>query len=229
MTVNQDCLIVFVLDQSGSMVGVTSQTIEGVNQFMEDQKKVDGQTLVTLTLFDTLFETPYVATPVNKVPNLGTPKNPYAPRGMTALFDAVGDAVKKTEEWVSANEWKGQIKVVILTDGEENSSGQWHLHNPRQNNDDRDIAGLIEWKQNEGWDFVFMGAGGTQWLERTFNTLRSDQFYAYAGGAAATMDAHNHLSASMTHSRMTGQTIGSTMQSNHSHDIDLGDVDNLDS
>lgn len=225
MTVNQDCLIVFVLDQSGSMAGVKPQTVEGVNQFLADQKKVEGQTFITLTLFDTLFETPFVATEIKSIPNLGTSDNPYSPRGMTALFDAVGDAVKKTEEWVSSNDWQGQIKVVILTDGEENSSSKWHIYNPRQDNDDRDIAGLIEWKQNEGWDFVFMGAGGTQWLERTFSSLRSDQFYAYAGDAVATMDAHTHLSASMTRSRMTGNTVGSTMQSDHSHDINLVDGD----
>jgi uncharacterized protein YegL len=221
---NQDCLIVFVLDQSGSMIGVRYQTIEGVNKFLEDQKKVEGQTLVTLTLFDTLFNTPYVAASIDTVANLGTDENTYNPNGMTALFDAVGDAVKRTEEWVSANNWQGQIKVVILTDGEENASSEWHINNPRQDNDDRDIAGLIEWKQNEGWDFVFMGAGGTQWLERTFNTLPSNSFYAYAGDAASTRHAHTHLSASMTTSRVTGNSIGSTMNvdpadNSHVHDI----------
>lgn len=219
-TINQDCLIVFVLDQSGSMVSVRPETCSGYNQFMEDQKKVAGQTLLTLTLFDTLAETPFVAQPVDQVPNLGTSDNPYTPKGMTALFDAVGEAVKKTEEWVSGNNWKGQVKVVILTDGEENSSSKWHVHNPRQENDNRDVAGLIEWKRNEGWDFVFMGAGGTSWLERTFNTLPNNVFYAYAGDAGTTRTAHSLLSASMTQSRVTGNSIGSTMQFNQDNDAD---------
>lgn len=209
---NQDCLIVFVLDQSGSMTNVRPETCAGYNQFIEDQLKVDGQTLVTLTLFDTLTETPFVAQEASTIPSLGSKDNPYTPKGMTSLFDAVGDAVKKTEEWITVSKWQGQVKVVVLTDGEENSSSRWHINNPRKDNDDRDIAGLIEWKQNEGWDFVFLGAGGTQWLERTFNTLDNNVFYAYAGGAQATMDCHNLLSASVTRSRMTGNSVGSTMQ-----------------
>lgn len=209
---NQDCLIVFVLDQSGSMVSVKPETCDGFNQFVEDQKKFEGQTLLTLTLFDTLTETPFVALPVDNLSNLGTSDNPYTPKGMTALFDAVGDAVKKTEEWVSANNWRGQVKVVVLTDGEENSSSRWHINNPRQENDNRDVAGLIDWKRNEGWDFVFLGAGGTSWLERAFSSLPKDYFYAYAGSSTGTRSAHAHLSASMTKSRLTGNNIGSTMQ-----------------
>lgn len=216
----QDCLIVFVLDQSGSMVSVRPETLAGFDQFIEDQKKVDGQTLVTLTLFDTVIKTPFVAQEVGTIPSLGSDGNPYRPGGMTALFDAVGDSIKRTEEWVSANDWQRQIKVVVLTDGEENSSSKWHVKNPRQDNDNRDIAGLIEWKRNEGWDFVFLGAGGTAWLEKTFNTLPNNVFYAYAGDAGSTRSAHAHLSASMTQSRLTGNSIGSTMQepdSTHDH------------
>lgn len=216
----QDCLIVFVLDQSGSMASVRPETRNGFDQFIEDQKKVDGQTLVTLALFDTLISIPFVAQEIDTIPSLGSDDNPYKPGGMTALFDAVGDSIKRTEEWISANDWQGQIKVVVLTDGEENSSSRWHIKNPRLEDDDKDIAGLIEWKQNEGWDFVFMGAGGTQWLERTFNTLANNVFYAYAGDAGSTRSAHAHLSASMTQSRITGNSIGSTMQAEPDSDHD---------
>lgn len=214
----QDCLIVFVLDQSGSMGFVKTETCSGYNEFIEDQKKVQGQTLVTLTLFDTIIKTPFVAQEINTIASLGSIDNPYNPGGLTALFDAVGVSVKRTEEWVSTNDWQGQIKVVILTDGEENSSSEWHVRNPRQDDDDRDIAGLIEWKRNEGWDFVFLGAGGTAWLERTFNTLPNNVFYAYAGDAGSTRSAHAHLSDSMTQSRLTGNSLGSTMQADDSND-----------
>lgn len=212
MQMNQDCLIVFVLDKSGSMMMVTEATCLGYNQFMEEQQKVEGETVVTLTLFDTTLQTPFVGRFSTNVPALGSSENPYIPSGMTALFDAVGESIKKTEVWVQENKWQGQVKVVVLTDGAENASRKWHILNPRQDNDEFDLAGLIDWKRGEGWDFVFLGAGGTDWLERTFNTLPNNVFFAYAGDAGSTRATYGTLSASMTSSRASGNSLGSTMQ-----------------
>lgn len=211
MEKTQDCLICFCLDKSGSMISVTDATCEGFNQFKTDQKANPGETVMTLTLFDTIFDTRFVGTPLGEVPDLGLTTNSYRPSGMTALFDAVGESIKKTEVWVKENNWIGRVMVVILTDGAENSSARWHVRNPRIDGDAFDIAGLIDWKQKEGWDFIFLGAGGTDWLERTFQNLPKENFYAYAGDAASHSHTHSLLNSAMTNSRSTGQSLASAM------------------
>ena len=44
--------IVFILDRSGSMSGLESDTIGGFNSMIEKQKKADGEALVSTVLFD---------------------------------------------------------------------------------------------------------------------------------------------------------------------------------
>ena len=44
--------IVFLLDRSGSMAGLESDTIGGFNAMIEKQKKADGTALVSTVLFD---------------------------------------------------------------------------------------------------------------------------------------------------------------------------------
>lgn len=211
MTNTNDALICFILDKSGSMTSVNKATCDGFNQFVADQKSNPGEAYLTLTLFDTAFDVRYVGTALNDVPDLGTSVNSYIPSGMTALFDAVGEAVKATEKWVDSNSWTGRVMVVILTDGQENSSNEWHINNPRVENDAMDVAGLIDWKQKEGWDFIFLGAGGTEWLERTFHTLLRSNFYAYAGDSGSTAHAHALLSNAVTRSRAGGQSLADSI------------------
>ena len=48
--------LVFILDRSGSMGGLESDTIGGYNAMLEKQKKVDGEAVITTVLFDDQFE-----------------------------------------------------------------------------------------------------------------------------------------------------------------------------
>lgn len=206
---NTDCHIIFCLDKSGSMWAVTEATCEGFNQFKMEQKAQEGESVMTLTLFDTTFDTRYVGTSLAMVPDLNS--NSYRPGGGTSLFDAVGESIKSTERWIKKNNWSGRVMVVILTDGQENSSIHWHVRNPRMEQDAWDVAGLIDWKRNEGWDFVFMGAGGTDWLEKTFHTLPSEHFFGYTNDAESTLRSYSSASAAMTNSRVTGDTLSASL------------------
>src|SRR4029079_8029350 len=106
-----------------------------------------------------------------------------------------GASIKNTESWIKEHDWTGRVMVVTLTDGQENSSHLWHVRNPRTDGDFYDVAGLIDWKQKEGWDFVFLGAGGTDWLERTFQNLPRENFFAYAGDSYSTRQTYAGVSA----------------------------------
>ena len=44
--------IVFILDRSGSMIGLERDTIGGFNSMIEQQKKAEGEALISTVLFD---------------------------------------------------------------------------------------------------------------------------------------------------------------------------------
>ena len=48
--------IVFILDRSGSMSGLESDTIGGFNSMIEKQKKTGDDALVSIVLFDNVSE-----------------------------------------------------------------------------------------------------------------------------------------------------------------------------
>lgn len=48
--------IIFLLDRSGSMAGLESDTIGGFNAFVKKQGELEGETVVTAVLFDDKYE-----------------------------------------------------------------------------------------------------------------------------------------------------------------------------
>lgn len=205
---SSDVLIAFVLDQTGSMAPLVPATIEGFNNFLAEQSKTPGA-VMTLTLFNSLrMDVRYVAVPLEDVPPLSScGPNPYRVGGMTPLLDAVGTTVKGIEEWQRNHpDFAGRVLVTILTDGQENASHEWHIGHPPVDGDDRDLLGLIQWKQSEGWEFMFLGAGGSTWLEQTFGAVVGvDRILGYAhapGAQGATLAA---VSDAVTVTRSTGR------------------------
>lgn len=206
MTTPTSTLVNFVLDQSGSMNSVLAPTVEGFNTFVAEQKAVEGDVRVSLTLFSTEFDARYVAVDLSDLPPLGSPQNPYRPSGMTALLDAVGMTIKGTEAWIAKHGFDGKVVCVILTDGAENSSSQWHLKLPPVDGDQADVAQLIAHKQNvDGWEFVFLGSGGSDWLEENFgHVVAADRIHASAHNAEGTQATYARLSRGLTASRTAG-------------------------
>ena len=84
--------LVFILDRSGSMAGLVSDTIGGFNSMIERQKKEQGEVYVTTVLFDTRFDRIHDRKKLAEVPVL-TEKD-YVPGGCTALLDAIGSTVR---------------------------------------------------------------------------------------------------------------------------------------
>jgi len=67
--------ITIVLDRSGSMSSVASDTIGGFNRFLEDQKKAPGTASITLHQFDHVFETVMQGKDVKDAPLLDVAAN----------------------------------------------------------------------------------------------------------------------------------------------------------
>ena len=85
--------VTVVLDRSGSMSSCRDEAENGVNHFVDEQKKHEGECVFSLVQFDTEYEFVHRGVPVGDVPAFQ-----LVPRGMTALLDAVGRAINETGE-----------------------------------------------------------------------------------------------------------------------------------
>lgn len=142
--------LVFILDRSGSMAGLETDTIGGFNGMIEKQKKTEGEATVTTVLFDDQYELIHDRFPLSLVSPL-TEKDYYV-RGCTALLDAVGKTIQKiksVQEHLPKEARAEKVIFVITTDGMENSSQEYTY--------DR-IRSMIESQKEKGWEFLFLGA-----------------------------------------------------------------------
>jgi uncharacterized protein YegL len=149
--------IIIVLDRSGSMQSVRTDTIGGVNKFIEEQQKVPGEATFSLFQFDHEYERVLNAVPIRSAKQL-TPET-YAPRGNTCLYGAIGCAIHETGERLKSlaeSDRPEKVVFVIVTDGEENSS---HKHEWSQKHTAASIKETIERQSSTyKWQFVYIGA-----------------------------------------------------------------------
>jgi len=115
--------LVFILDRSGSMSGLESDTIGGYNAMLEKQQKETGQAYVSTVLFDDRQDVIHDRVTLEQV-NPMTEKE-YFVRGCTALLDAVGGAIHHigtVHKYARDEDRPEKTVFVIITDGMENSS-----------------------------------------------------------------------------------------------------------
>ena len=143
--------LVFILDRSGSMAGLESDTIGGFNSLIEKQKKVEGKCYVSTVLFDNVSEVIHDRAELEKIMPM-TDKDYYV-RGCTALIDAIGGAVKhieKIHKYAREEDVPEHTMFVITTDGMENASKEYTADQVRKM--------IEEKKEKNGWEFLFIGA-----------------------------------------------------------------------
>jgi len=143
--------IIAILDRSGSMSSIIDDAIGGFNTFLENQKSIKGLANMSIMLFDTQFD---IITDKLKIQDvLPFTKKPYVPRGGTSLYDAIGKTIDGEIENLSTlpkKERPEKTLCVILTDGEENSSREYHKEK---------INKMInDMRENFNWEFLFLAA-----------------------------------------------------------------------
>ena len=113
----------FILDKSGSMAGLESDTIGGFNSMLKKQKEVPGECRITTVLFDNRHELLHDRIDIRAVSPMT--EREYRVGGSTALLDAIGLTIQKlvSVQKNTAEEYRAEnVMFVIITDGEENSS-----------------------------------------------------------------------------------------------------------
>lgn len=144
--------IAIVLDRSGSMASIKSDTIGGFNNFLETNRAVDLPCTLTLVQFDSEgIDTIRDAMPVKDVPPL-TDKT-FEPRASTPLYDAIGQTIVKSGDFLHRlpeAQRPGKVIFVIITDGMENASKEYGLQQVRD---------MLKHQQDVyKWQVVFLGA-----------------------------------------------------------------------
>ena len=190
--------ITVVLDRSGSMSSLSDEVIGAFNSFVDEQKQVAGTAVFSLIQFDDQYEVYLDAVELGKVGHLD--RTTYVPRGLTALYDAVGTAIVATGKRLAAmDEAERPEKIVFLiqTDGAENASSRY---------DGRTIQAMIRHqRENYAWEFVFLGANidaGSVAADLVIDQGRAMQ---YANNADGTRAAFASVSDNLARFRRGGK------------------------
>ncbi|WP_051973695.1 vWA domain-containing protein [Cryobacterium sp. MLB-32] len=174
--------MLLVIDRSGSMTGIRDDMVGGLTTMLAEQAAEPGMLTVDIVTFDTEIETQC---------SLADPKSvtiQLDPRGATALFDAIGQSVTGFGRVLAALPEHARpetVQVVVVTDGDENSSREFSLDAVR--------ALVTRQKEQYSWDFMFLGANQ--------DAVLSGENLGFDAGSSMTFvasaDAVSNMSASM--------------------------------
>ncbi len=151
MMENKITELVFLLDRSGSMAGLESDTIGGFNALIDKQRKQDGECFVSTVLFDNVSQVLHDRVKLSEIPKMTDAD--YTVGGCTALIDAIGCAIHhiaNIHKYARPEDVPEHTLFVITTDGLENAS---HIYSSDK------VKKMVEHqKEKYGWEFLFIGA-----------------------------------------------------------------------
>ena len=157
-----------VLDRSGSMTNQWSDAVGGVSAYIEG---LPVNSDIELLVFDYEFISAYKGKASKFSSEI---LNDYKPRGGTALYDAAGEAMFQLLK-VGAK----RSALVVMTDGEENSSKKYKFDT---------IRILLDLFEQKEWEVLFLGAELKD-VERIAGGL------GIAMNKSLLMDSHNYVDA----------------------------------
>ena len=143
--------LVFILDRSGSMAGLESDTIGGFNAMIDRQKRQEGECYVSTVLFNNESRVLHDRVRLADVPKMT--ERDYNVRGCTALIDAIGGAIRhigNIHKYARAEDVPEHTLFVITTDGHENASHKYTSDEVKRM--------ITRQKEKYGWEFLFIGA-----------------------------------------------------------------------
>ncbi len=139
-----------LLDRTGSMEPIWSEALSSVNAYADGLASLDGGPRVdadiTLAVFDAQdgLQFDVLRNTIDASAWKDVTTNEVSPRGMTPLYDAIGKIVSLAEK-----DRPEKAIIVIMTDGEENSSQEMTNASARA---------ALDRVRAKGWEVVFLGA-----------------------------------------------------------------------
>ena len=184
--------VTLVIDRSASMYDRRGEAQAAINRYIGEQRGQPGRLTFTLIDFDDRIQTVVDFQPITVAPQYR-----LMPRGLTALYDAVGRAIVETGQRLAAlpeDERPGQVLVAIVTDGRENASHDWTRDGVR--------ALIAEQGTRYAWTFVFLGAADAAWTGTELGIAHTGSYSTDPGG---TTETWSNLSTATTCLRRGGQ------------------------
>lgn len=158
--INEPLKIWYLIDRSGSMVGLHEAVVSGTNNLLAEQRGGRDECRISIAQFDD--QDPFELIVDDEVIDDVKPLtgSEYQPRGLTPLYDAIAALIKHADKRIKKRREAGLEEedqlVVIFTDGLENASTDYD----RQ----RTFEKLRE-RQERGWTFAFLGANQDAYAE----------------------------------------------------------------
>lgn len=190
--------IVLVVDESYSMNPLRGKTIESVNSFIADQRKIPGEAFIQIVTFSDTFKVIRPRVSIHEVEPLT--ETSYEPNGCTALVDTLVDRIDTLGAELKArpeSERPKNVIFVILTDGEENASKKPLEEAQKRIRQQTDVY---------KWSFLYLGAGLAAFSQGTKLGISQDTIASYNATAGGTGAAYSVVSASVTRGR-TGKGV----------------------
>lgn len=189
--------LVFILDKSGSMSGLESDTIGGFNSVIEKQKNMEGKAFVTTVLFNQDFEVIHHRDEIEKI--VPMTKKEYFVGGSTALLDALGITIKNVKaQYINqtVENRPNKVMFIITTDGLENASREFSYS---------EIKAMIEYQKTMyDWEFLFLGANMDAENEAKKFGIEKERTVNYHHDSAGTKAQYNSMNRAVTEMRKTG-------------------------
>jgi hypothetical protein len=188
--------VIAIIDRSGSMNPYSSDTINGFNSFLKEQKALPGKIKITLAQFDDKYQIDYDGIDINDVKDLDD--KTYVPRGWTALYDAVGRTINTVGARLAATkeeERPSKVIFLIITDGEENKSTEFTYDA---------IKSMVEHQISKySWSFVYMGGGDilAQKKQAANIGIPIANTYNYSANSAGTKEVYAAFSSGLRRAR----------------------------
>jgi hypothetical protein len=148
--------IVALIDESFSMKDFRGSMNESIisivniyNEFIEDQKKNEGDTFLTLVMFNNKSRKIINCQNIKEVKNLET--KDYFPNCSTAFLQTVKDTIDECPEGF-------RYIFMTLSDGDDTSSVSLEWTEEKKKFAE-EVKKLVEKKKNEKWEFISLATG----------------------------------------------------------------------
>lgn len=172
-----------------------------VQYFSPGTQEEEGTATVTLYDFSDTVEVVYRAIPIRDAPTLDNEN--YRPGGKTAFHDAITRAIDETGDRIETmpdGDEPDNVIVVVLTDGKENAS-----ETPQDVVKER-----VEQRQDEGWEFLFIGANQDAALTAEAMGMDRDKSLDMSHSGEGAQEAYRSTSRNISQARQEGETGGYT-------------------
>jgi hypothetical protein len=164
-----------VADRSGSMSDQIDEVRQELYHHVRELKNTVNQKDVDvrfhLSIFDSEIEWLSNGNPIQDFDSEQIER--YVPRGMTALFDAVGQSIERAEYKIGSelDPKREEVVIMVFSDGGENASRKYQSDT---------LSSLLEKFQHQpGWTITFTGCDAAGFNQIQRSSMRKDRMLRF--------------------------------------------------